>query len=109
MEVTMSQAGVLKNIIIPLQDWFCKEIPFNKEKVYVEVLSFYSDDILRSAMSQLKKEWIQQGMPQPASIDKICIELSDTNGMENSSVCNCGKHKGIGLWTHFRRAQVYAW
>jgi len=60
-------------IIIPMQQWFGKDIPEGKRNVYYEILKF-SDEVLELALQELKETWSYTSFPQPAHLKTLCFK-----------------------------------
>lgn len=110
--------NVMNEIINPLKGWFVGNISDSKVDVYVEVLGEFNAKTLRRAMSILKREWTQQGLPQPAILLKHCQEaalvpdgdsVTNYGQPSNSKQCVSGCHHGVGLWSPEKRYDVYKW
>lgn len=63
---------VLEFIIEPLNEWFAKPLMPGQAKVYKDVLSYYSPEVLQSAMRELKETWDSKFVPMPANIRALC-------------------------------------
>ena len=73
----MDKIQFARTLIIPLESWFDKSITQGRVAVYEEVLMKFTCKTLERALANLKQDWKQQSMPQPAVILEYCINAKD--------------------------------
>jgi len=98
---------ILENVIKPLQRLYDKEFDAATIDDYIVDLKHFSEPALKAAIISLRREY--KRCPTLAHIIEACRDYRGGNAAagDNSQICDCGKHKGVGNWTPEEKARTY--